>query len=164
MICGLTDIRQQNGSVVRVRLVMMFLGAALLWGCATGSWARVEPDDAVTRMFADNAVPGDYRYFVCGRTTMPYAIIGLDSSYTFDIRLWEEIGPGTEKFARAVDFVWDPRVWYQFDSPRGSWILDSRGRKIGVWYSMYPRAAVRIDEQNRRVTAYCPHRPGDDKS
>ena len=162
MICGLTNIRRQNGSVVSVRLVMMLLAAVVLCGCASGPWARVTPDDAVTRMFADNAVPRDYRYFVCGRTTMPYAIVGLDSSYAFDIRLWEEIGPETEKFAWAVAFVWDPHVWYQFDSARGSWILDSRGRKIGIWYSMYPRAAVRIDEQNRRVTAYCPHRAAED--
>ena len=134
------------------------LAAVLVCGCAAGQWGRLETDTGITQMFENNRVPKDFRYYVCGRPNMPYAIVGLDPAYTFDMHLWEEVTPNNRDFAHRVDFIWEPRVWDRFDSGRGARILDPGGNPIGIWYSMYPNAAIQIDAQKQRVIVFCPHR------
>lgn len=143
-------------------LAGLFFMAAGLCACAGGSWGRLEQDFDVTRMFLENSVPGQFRYYICGRETMPYAITGLNPAYELDLHLWQEVEPNTEKFSRQVAFVWDPHVWDKFDPARGSWILDPEGNRIGIWYSMYPRAAIRVYKNEQQVVIYCPYRISED--
>ncbi len=150
----------QRRTAVLAGLMLMLISG--LWGCAAGSLGSLQPDAGVTRMFVQNSVPADYRNYVCGRTTMPYAIVGLDPAYAFDVALWKEVAPNTREFARRVAFVWDPHVWYQFVSGRGALIQGPDGNPIGIWYSMYPDATIRVDEKKRSVVIYCPHRISED--
>ncbi|MBI5063135.1 MAG: hypothetical protein HZB87_06655 [Desulfatitalea sp.] len=132
----------------------------LLWGCASGSYGRLTFDREVTRMFTDNAVPADYRYYTSGRSGMPYAIIGIAPEYELVTRWWDPVTPNTKEFESKVDFIWDPYVWYRLYPAQGSWILSPAGEKIGVWYSMYPSTSISVNEQ-RQVEIYSPERYDD---
>jgi len=136
--------------------------AAMAGGCTSGLWGSLDPDSGVTSMFRENSVPEDFKYYVCGRDTMPYAIAGIDPSYEFDSKLWYKAEPNGKKFSKQVAFIWDPQVPDSYDTAKGSWILDSKGNKIGVWYSRYPRASVKIDNENMQIVIYCPHRVSED--
>jgi hypothetical protein len=130
------------------------LALFLLSGCASGSYGRLAFDREVTRMFTDNAVPADHRYYTIGRSGMPYAIVGIAPEYELVTRWWEPVTPNTTEFASKVDFIWEPHVWYQVYPAQGCWILNPAGEKIGVWYSMYPSTKVRVDD--RQVEIYSP--------
>jgi hypothetical protein len=130
------------------------LSLLLLSGCASGSYGRLAFDREVTRMFTDNAVPADHRYYTIGRSGMPFAIVGIAPEYELVTRWWEPVAPNTKEFESKVDFIWEPHVWYQVYPAQGSWILNPAGEKIGVWYSMYP--STRIGVYGRRVEIYSP--------
>jgi hypothetical protein len=80
---------------------------------------------------------------------MPYAIVGIDPRYRIDGGLWEPLTPNTAQFADKVAFVWRPDTWEQLDPAEGAWIRMSDGKKIGIWYSMYPYTTIKMGEENR---------------
>ncbi len=139
----------------RIAILLSLSGFLLLWGCASGSQGSLAFDREVTRMFTDNAVPADYRYYSSGRSGMPYAIIGVAPEYELLTRWWEPLKPNTMEFESKVDFIWEPDVWYRLNPAQGSWILNPAGEKIGVWYSMYPSTSIRVNEK-RQVNIYSP--------
>lgn len=140
---------------------LLFFFAAVMGGCAAGSYGNLQAAPEVTRMFEASNVPGQYQYYSIGRSSMPYAIIGIAPSWHLESRFWEAVAPNSPEFAGKVSFVWDPQIWYQFDSGRGAWILDPDGNRIGIWYSMYPHTTVVVDKERHRVTVYSPHRMSD---
>jgi hypothetical protein len=128
-------------------------------GCGTSQFGRLRFDDAVTQMFTTNAVPSEYRYYACGRSNLPYILVGLDPQYQVDSPHWEPLEPNTERFAEQVRFLWTPEIWHKVEPAQGSWIIDPAGRKAGVWYSMYPSAPVVFHTDNR-VTIQVPYDEG----
>ncbi|MFP4159042.1 MAG: hypothetical protein ACLFQ9_01820 [Desulfobacterales bacterium] len=138
-------------------LVLLILAALVMTGCAAGSWGSLRQDPEVTEMFRKNRVPEDYRYYSRGRSNLPYAIVGVDPEWRFESRFWEEVEPNTEEFAGKVRFVWDPDVWYQYNSGRGAWILGPDGGRIGLWYSMYPDTAIAVDKEQKSIRVHSPH-------
>ncbi|MCJ8499791.1 hypothetical protein [Desulfatitalea alkaliphila] len=123
-------------------------------GC-TSAYGRLQHDPLVTDMFRTGAVPETYRYFFDGRGAMPYAFIGIDPRYTPVLRFWEPVAPGSERFAQMIPFIWMPEDWGTYSTGQGAWILDAEGNRLGIWYSMYPHATIRLDASDR-VTVYSP--------
>jgi hypothetical protein len=143
-----------NGALGRAA-ALACLALLWFWGCAAGGASgRLIFDHEVTRMFTGHAVPSDYRYYYTGRSSMPYAIVGIVPEYELATRWWEPVSPNTKDFESKVDFIWDPHVWYQVEPPQGSWILAPDGKKIGIWYSRYASAPIRVTDQ--RIEIYSP--------
>ncbi|MFO7931595.1 MAG: hypothetical protein ACQETG_02865 [Thermodesulfobacteriota bacterium] len=140
--------------------VLLILAVFVMTGCAAGPWGSLRQDPEVTEMFRKNRVPEDYRYYLSGRSNLPYAIVGVDPEWRFESRFWQELEPNTSEFERKVRFIWDPDVWYQYNSGKGAWILDPGGGKIGVWYSMYPDTSISVDKEEKSVLVHSPHMRG----
>jgi hypothetical protein len=154
--------KRKRSAAGRVVLIAAAL-AALLWGCAAGPYGSLQRTPEVTRMFRENQAPEGFRYYVNGRSEMPYAIVGLDPAYRLEDRFWEPIAPNTPEFAARVRFIWEPRVWYRFETGRGAWIRGPEGETIGIWYSMYPDTSIVVEKDNR-VIVHSPHRAGEENT
>lgn len=130
---------------------------AIAGGCAAGAYGRLLPDNEVTGMFRSNSVPGNYKYFTDGRSNMPYAIIGMDPDYPFDLKFWEPTTPNTEAFSQKVKSMFHPVILIQPDRASGAWILNSDGKKVGIWYSIY--GSTTIQDKDGTVSVLSPFRP-----
>ncbi|MFW6081558.1 MAG: hypothetical protein ACOC7W_06560 [Desulfosalsimonas sp.] len=151
----------QSFNFYRAAAVFLLLAASAgMAGCAAGPWGNLRQDPEVTEMFTENRVPEDYRFYASGRSSQPYAIVGLDPEWRFESRFWEEVDPNTSEFARKVKFIWNPDLWYQYNNGRGAWILDPDGNRIGIWYSMYPDTAISVDSEQKSVQVQSPHMRG----
>ncbi len=135
---------------------LAFIGACLfLWGCATGQYGGLRYSGEVTRMFDQHAVPTNYHYFITGRSELPYAVIGLQPQYQLVGKFWKPVEPA---IADSL-LLWRPDIWDRFEQPQGAWIVDQQGKKIGIWYSMYPSTTIFVQKDDR-VEVYSPYTPG----
>lgn len=130
-------------------LAALILAAVLAAGCASGGYGRLHHDAEISRLFSTNAVPDYYRYYTTGRSKMPYAIIGIDPRYQIGGAHWEPVAPNTQEFAQKVSAMWRPNIWEQYDPAEGAWIKAPNGDELGIWYSMYPYATIRMADDNR---------------
>ena len=126
----------------------VLIGATMVSGCFE-NYGRLKHNDEVTRAFQTYQVKPDYKYYYYGRTNMPYAIVGIDSAYHMQSRVWREVDHDTEQFKKMIFWVWDD-VYVPFYLS-GAHITDSGGKKVGIWYSGIWYAAIRFEEDNRIV-------------
>jgi hypothetical protein len=126
----------------------MMILTTLISGCLQ-NYGRLKHNDEVTRAFQTYQVESNYKYYYYGRTNMPYAIVGIDSDYHMQSRVWREVDRDTEQFKKMIYWVWDD-VYTPFYLS-GADITDPSGKKVGVWYSGIWYAAVRFEKNNRIV-------------
>lgn len=136
-----------------IGITLVFMMPIFL-GCA-GYYGRLQKDDEVTRMFRSNSVPENYRYYFDGRSGLPYAIIGIDPDFQLVSHFWEPLEPNSKEFASKVNSLWEPEDWTRYPSDQGAFILDSRGKRIGIWYSRYSDTTIAVHEDNR-IEVYSP--------
>jgi len=134
-------------------LLLLFLG-----GCTAGQYGQLRMDSKVTQMFDAGSVPGSFRYYTIGRNDLPYAIIGIIPGYHLIPDFWDPVEPNNPAFTRKVRFIWTPETWDRYENGTGAWILDSKGDKIGIWYSMYPRTVIKMISDHR-VEIFSPYTP-----
>lgn len=124
--------RRGKSNVLGVALIMSF-SAVFLAGCAMGNIWRQQISTDVDRSFETLQVNPEYRYYYYGLENSPYAVVGIEKQYHINDPGWREVDPRSETFKKVVGLVrYFP--WY-FSYTYGSYIVDSEGRQIGVWYS-----------------------------
>ena len=127
-------------------LVAMAVIILMVAGCNKnyGSFAR---SGQVGQAFLSGDHQADYQYFYSGRDNMPYAIIGIDRSYTVPSRYWIAFEAESEKLKKMSDNMFGKHRY----SPTGLHILDPEGKIIGVWFSSVISHSVSVDQENRTV-------------
>jgi hypothetical protein len=128
----------------------------LVWpqlGCA-GDYGRLSRDPAVTAAFKEGRFSSDYRFYYVGRENQPYALVGIAEGYAFRSKFWKTVDPGTETFRKMVDHPYG----FQHRAPYGAYILDSKGNRVGVWFSAFDLANVRVTD-DRGVIVHNPYSP-----
>jgi hypothetical protein len=101
----------------------------------------------VSQIFQSHQVLPEYRYYFHGSATKPNVIMGIDRNYTLVTRLWKEVPDLTpEQLKRWIDqilaFLPPVRTY-------GAYILGPSGEQVGIWYSPYPDAPVRVQPDKR---------------
>jgi hypothetical protein len=137
-------------------LLLMFTG--VLAGCV-GNYGTIRTNTALLDQYKGGALP-DYNYYYCGRSSIPYAVVGIDNTYGFSDRLWFKIESKEEvykKIANLSELHMDSTRLFTSD------ILDTQGQKLGVWFSFYSYSPVRVDNETRMVEVYNPYNPNDDR-
>jgi hypothetical protein len=141
----------------RVRLGrFIVILSVFLMGCAGAG--KLQPNPALLAQYRGNALSKTYNYYYCGRSTLPYAVVGIDNTYGFNDRLWFKIESGQavyEKISNLSDLHPDSFPM------AGSDILDGQGNKIGVWFSHYRSTPVRVDNETRMVEVFNPYNPNE---
>ena len=129
-------------AAVTAAALFLFGAAATGAGAATG-FGRLDFDGEVERAFNAGLQLEGYRYYYSGMINSPDGIIGIREDYTLETTLWKEYDSERQVFKELVGqmkltggglgrFI------------RGMAILDSRGEKIGVWFSELDRTTVRM--------------------
>ncbi|MGD8366077.1 MAG: hypothetical protein PVG78_00430 [Desulfobacterales bacterium] len=129
----------------------LLLGSTL--GCSSG-YGRLHRDHSVTAAFEKAQFSSEYRFYYIGRKNQPYAIVGIQEGYEFRSKFWESVDPGTEIFRKMVEHPWG----FQHQPPYGAYILDSKGNRVGIWFSSFDLASIRVTD-DRGVLVYNPYSP-----
>jgi hypothetical protein len=128
--------------------LIMALSAVLLAGCAMGNIWGSQISKEVDRSFENLQVNTDDRFYYYGLENSPYAVVGIEKQYHINDPDWREVDPRSETFEKVVGLV---RYFPWHSSPTyGCYIVDSEGRRIGVWYSSL-MAGFRVNPETRDV-------------
>ncbi len=130
---------RQLGITIFAALMM-----TVLFGCGSSNLGRLQSSHEVTQVFQNNQVLTDHQYFYSGFQRIPYGIIGIGSRYRLRSSRWKpiELNPNLlNQLAYRMEHVYSLK-------PRGAWILDQEGNRIGVWYSSRYQTKVVIEKDN----------------
>jgi hypothetical protein len=121
----------------------------LISACSIANLGWLRNSEEVGRGFATLQVSPNYRYWYLYLENSPYAVVGLDREYRIEDISWTEVQPGSEVFGKVVGLV------ESFPVPGsityGAYILDSKGSRIGVWYSSL-NAGITLDPNTKVVS------------
>ena len=132
---------------IGIGCLIMVMGAIVLYGCGSTNYGSLQSSPEASQLFDDNELIPDYRYYYCGFQRIPYGIIGIDNNLTLRSSHWKpfELNPTVLKqLSYRMDHVYSL-------NPRGAWILDHNGNRIGIWYSSQNSTTVKIEKDNRVV-------------
>jgi hypothetical protein len=130
------------------------LTAVLLFGCSA-RYGRLQGDMDITRMFRNGEMLSDYQYYTAGFQRIPYGIIGIKSAYSLRSSYWQPIDL-TPTVLNQV--IYRMQTVYSIE-PRGAWIVDPEGRRVGIWYSSQNWTKVKVDKDNQVMVV--PPKPPD---
>ena len=125
-------------------LLLMFLAVS---GCGPSAYGRLESSPEAAEIFSQNQVFSDYTYYYSGFQTVPYGIIGIDNNYKLRSSLWKRIDMNPTLLNQLT---YRMQNVYSLN-PRGSWILDPNGRRVGIWYSSQFQTKVEFRKDNQIV-------------
>ena len=138
-----TSVRFYSG----VSRVLVVLGLLLVAAGCTKNYGRFVKSNEVDLAFRQGDRQPGYMYFYAGRDTMPYAIIGIDPTYTVPSRYWIPFEPEPDTLKKMTGNMY----WKNRYNPYGSQILAPDGTIIGVWFSSVYLPSVKVDQQKRTV-------------
>ncbi|MFP4477760.1 MAG: hypothetical protein ACLFOY_19545 [Desulfatibacillaceae bacterium] len=149
-----SGIGTKNGivGVVALALFAAFIAAS----CATvapGMAGELQRSSEVSDAFYNYQPMEGYTYYLFGSTSRPDAIIGIREGWTLKTTLWDRFEATPETLRDKVGFM-APRNEFP-GSPWGSWILDQRGDRIGIWFSTQDYTTIQI-VGHRTVKVYPP--------
>ena len=134
----------------KAETIRSFIGLGLLFllcSCIISNYGRLQSSEEITQLFNDNQILSDHLYYYTGLEGVPDAIIGIQSNYSLDSKLWRQVDLSPlllEKWVSRMTYV-------HLVTPRGAWILGPDGQRVGIWYSARYQATVRVEEGNRVV-------------
>lgn len=140
------QVKKTMGTKARLMgLAMMSLvGLVSLGACAAGH-GSFRYDDQVDRQFKTLTVLPGHRYYYSGPVSRPRAIIAIDAAYTLASDFWKPVEMTPEVLKNWVQSP--TRKAYYDVATYGRVILDDKGQRVGVWYSLKDRldfATVRM--------------------
>lgn len=127
----------------------LLLTTVLFVGCGSVTYGRLENSPEITQVFKNNQILSDYQYYTSGFQRVPYAIIAVDNKYHLRTGRWQPLDMDSATLNQMV---------YRMDhvyslAPRGAWILDDKGNRLGVWYSSQYQTTVQRENDNQILVA-----------
>ena len=124
--------------------IVLALMMAVLSGCSSSNHGRLQSSHEVTQAFKNNQILSDHQYYSSGFQRIPYGIIGIDNRYRLRSNRWKpiDLNPALlNQLAYRMEHV------YSIE-PRGAWILDPDGNRVGIWYSSRYHTKVKIEKDD----------------
>jgi hypothetical protein len=151
----LKTFRYSDATTFRWRLFCLgpMLTGLLLIGCTLSDYGRLQSSPEVSQVFESGQLISGYRYYVSGFQRVPYAIIAIDNRYELRRNHWQPIDLDATELNQLVY-----RMEHVYSlSPRGAWILDPEGNRLGIWYSSQYYTKVRREDS--RIVVVPPEPP-----
>ncbi len=121
--------------------------AVIFAGCSAPIAGRLQNSPQVTEVFKGSRILPDHQYYISGFQRVPYAIIAVDNIYQLRDGHWEPIDLDSTALSQLI---YRMEQVYSLN-PRGAWILDQAGNRLGVWYSSQYQTLVKREKDNRIV-------------
>jgi len=116
-------------------------------GCATPISGRLQSSPEVTEVFKSSQIVADHQYYVSGFQRIPYAIIAVDNNFQLRSDRWKPINLDSTSLNQLIY-----RMEHVYSlNPRGAYILDHEGHRLGLWYSSQYQTKVKREKDNRIV-------------
>lgn len=117
-------------------MVICALAPLLFGACAFGP-SHFRRSYNVSEKFENYEIIPGYRYYFNGHLDSLNAVVAIEKGYRLNSPHWQEVAMDEKKLRRMVDIILNhPGSEYNTD-PNGAYILDDKGKKIGVWYSVW---------------------------
>ena len=119
-------------------------------GCATlfKDYGKIEPNYELTRSIGRYQIDPDLNYYISGPASTPNAIMGLKKSYTLDSDLWKKIEMTPDVIKNLV-YNMHLRAAGLSVRLQGFFILDNKGRQLGIFYSLSDvNTFVKMQDEN----------------
>ena len=144
-----------SGAKVRLFLpLILALMTFFFGGCGSATFGRLQNSPAVTEVFRKSQILSNHQYYVSGFQRVPYAIIAIDRNYKLRSSRWQPIDLDSSNLNQIVY-----RMEHVYSlTPRGAWIVDHQGNRLGVWYSSQYQTKV-TRENNNRIVVVSPEPP-----
>ena len=148
-----SGVTEKAGRILRLWFILV-VGTMVLSGCGTSINGRLQNSREANQIFENNQLLPNHTYYYSGFQRIPYGIIGIDDTYTLRSNRWKpiELNPtllNQLKYRMAHVYSLDPR---------GAWILDPEGNRMGIWYSSRRSTRIRI-EKNNQIVVVTPEPP-----
>jgi hypothetical protein len=142
-----TAKKYESGAKNRFLFYSLALAMVVLvfTGCSTPVSGRLQNSPEVTELFKSSQILPNHKYYVSGFQRIPYAIIAIDNNYELRIRNWKPIDIDS---ASLNQLVYRMEHVYSLN-PRGYWILDQDGSRVGAWYSSQIQTRIKRDREGR---------------
>lgn len=145
--------------MMRSRILVLLACAAIMSACAA-SYGKLVSSPVSRDQYQQQTLPSDLQYYYCGRSGLPYAVVGIDDTYPFNDRLWFRIDTMDDVYKKIYNLSdLHPNASFM----RAADILDPAGRRIGVWFSFYHHTPVRIDPDSGMLEIFSPYDPNEDE-
>lgn len=144
---------------VSMAICMALLAAFAVTAGCTGSYGRLVSSPAVQDQYQAGSLPDTYQYYYCGRSGLPYAVVGINKKYRFNSRFWFKIDTMDQVYEKISDLS---NLHADATQMRMADILDHKGNKIGVWFSYYYYTPVEINPETGTVKVFNPYDPNED--
>ena len=133
---------------------VLLLVSISLCACSTPNYGKIESRKSVANSFQSNEILPKHKYYFAGVRSQPTVIVGINQNYELIDRTWTQIDPESNDFSVIIDRVFIRQSDFRYRA-WGFVILDPENNEVGVWYSTYRTAAVRINE-NGQITKLNP--------
>jgi hypothetical protein len=132
-----------------ISCAVIVIGFIILFGRRVrANYGSIKPNGKVTESFESFEVKPDLIYYFSGPETLPTAIIGVDTRFNLDSRLWSRIDLTPEKLKTLVQNM-KARVSERDETLHGFDILDNEGKYMGEWFSILGiHVVVKMGKEN----------------
>ncbi len=140
------------------RLVVFMVALTVLCGCAAyaGKSGSIRPDREATRMFEVDSCRADYVWYASGPHLFPHAIVGIrKDTKLVDDTLWRKLQMTPETCRDLVTGL-QRKALELGQSAHGFSILNDRGERIGIWYSILSARTMARMLDDKTVLLYTP--------
>lgn len=141
-------------------IICIFFCAALISCTAINAalaknWGKIVPDEEVKNKFETYQVSSNINYYISGSDVYPNAILGLNKDYTLVSTLWKKVEL-TQAMLEVIVTDMKSRATNIGQNQFGFAVLDNKGEKIGVWYSILSATAPVQMKEDKKVVIYTP--------
>jgi hypothetical protein len=145
---------------MKIQKISLYLVMLLFLSGCTGSFGKIQLNQYLSSSYKDTLQIEEFNYYYCGRSGLPYAVIGIDKKYKFNDRVWHKINTLDDLFLNIENVADSPENYYKMTVAD---ILDTTGDKIGVWFSYYYYTVVKVNQDNNIIDVLNPYNPNDSK-
>jgi hypothetical protein len=149
-------IKKQGSWTIVAGLIVIVSWLVLVSCASVGTHGRLKSSGEVKQMFETYTVLPDHTYYYSGQAAQPRVVMGLHNDYQLQAKFWNKVDLTPRQLN---DWINRGRTRAGFDQrPNGFYILDSDGKKIGVWYALkdWRDTTVIKKGEGNLVTIYTP--------
>ena len=145
----------------RAKSVLFIFSLVLFFthDCLASELEYLKPSTAVTKEFEQSKINKDYNYYYGGSDTCPTIIFALQKNYLLEGEddLWRKLDVKPDSLAYLVFNMQIRGTRCCGERPHGFEIFDSKGKKVGIWYSILAFAgAPLVFKDGNKVAIYPP--------
>ena len=150
--CIWARLKEYEVDLRAILVLLSMIGLLIFIGCSGANYGGLQPNREVTQAFETSHIYAEHRYYHLHLENSPYAVIALHKSFTISSAQWTEFDPQTEKLQKIVDLIKQfPEDYY---NAYGAELKDPLGNQIGYWYANIRLRALKVDNENQKVSIY----------